>query len=168
MNNIKVAIFDFDDTLAIHKDKDYSKKRENDEEYYLNYYLNAYLNPLDFYEKIELCKINPSILKLIKILEKRNVKIYCVTGMRFSFHFKAKENFVHKYYSNNIEVISCKDQKLKIDAIKIIKRINNCNLNEILFVDDLEENIKRFNNIGINALLAHEVENFMEGKNEEN
>ena len=25
LSNIKVAIFDFDDTLAIHKDKDYKK-----------------------------------------------------------------------------------------------------------------------------------------------
>ena len=42
LNNIKVAIFDFDDTLAIHKDADYKKRRNENEENLINYYLNAY------------------------------------------------------------------------------------------------------------------------------
>ena len=32
LSSIKVAIFDFDDTLAIHKDKDYLKHRNENEE----------------------------------------------------------------------------------------------------------------------------------------
>ena len=45
LSNIKVAIFDFDDTIAIHKDKDYQKHRNESEEKLQNYYLNAYLVP---------------------------------------------------------------------------------------------------------------------------
>lgn len=74
LNNIKVAIFDFDDTLAIHKDKDYIKHRNENEENLLNYYLNAYLNPNSFYESIEPCNMSKSIFKLINILRKNNVK----------------------------------------------------------------------------------------------
>ena len=162
LNNIKVAIFDFDDTLAIHKDRNYIKHRNESEENFLNYYLNAYVNPESFYESIEICSISEPILKLINILRKNNVKIYCVTGMRFSFHLKAKEYFVHKYYGNDIDVISSKSQELKIDAAKIISIMNNCNLDEILFVDDLEENIINFNNAGINAILPNEVDLFLE------
>ena len=102
LNNIKVAIFDFDDILAIHKDKDYIKHRNKNEENFLNYYLKAYLNPNSFYKFIEPCNISESILKLINILRKNNVKIYCIFGMKFSFHLKAKEYFVHKYYGNDI------------------------------------------------------------------
>ena len=86
------------------------------------------------------------------------VKMYCVSGMKFSFHLKAKENFVHKYYSNDIEVISARSQELKCDAVKIIKRINNCDFNEIIFIDDIKENIIRFNNMGINAYTPEEWE----------
>ena len=39
--NIKVVIFDFDDTLAIHKDKDYLKHRNESEDRRLSYYLNG-------------------------------------------------------------------------------------------------------------------------------
>ncbi len=162
LSNIKVAIFDFDDTLAIHKDKDYQKHRNESEEKLQNYYLNAYLAPEKFYEIIEPCNMSESILKLINILRKNNVKIYCVSGMKFSFHLRAKEYFVHKYYGNDIEVISTRNQQLKIDAAKIISKVNNCNLNEILFVDDIEENIIDFDKIGINALLPGNVDSLIE------
>ena len=162
LSNIKVAIFDFDDTLVIHKDKDYQKHRNESEEKLQNYYLNAYLAPEKFYEIIEPCNMSEYILKLINILRKNNVKIYCVSGMKFSFHLRAKEYFVHKYYGNNIEVISTRNQQLKIDAAKIISKANNCNLNEVLFVDDIEENIINFDKIGINALLPGNVDSLIE------
>ena len=162
LSNIKVAIFDFDDTLAIHKDKDYQKHRNESEEKLQNYYLNAYLAPEKFYEIIEPCNMSESIFKLINILRKNNVKIYCVSGMKFSFHLRAKEYFVHKYYGNDIEVISTRNQQLKIDAVKIISKANNCNLNEVLFVDDIEENIIAFDKIGINALLPGDVDSLIE------
>lgn len=157
IKNIKVAIFDFDDTLAIHKNRDYKKNRNENEEKLLDYYLKAYLNPRTFYDNIEICDMSESIFKLISILRENNVKMYCVSGMRCSFHLKAKEYFVHKYYGTDIEVISTSNQELKVDAIKIISKINNCNLNEILFVDDMKENIVRFKNIGINAILPDDV-----------
>ncbi|MEI3499379.1 MAG: hypothetical protein V8Q71_02650 [Bacilli bacterium] len=77
--------------------------------------------------------------------------------MKFSFHLKAKEYFVHKYYGDDIEVISSRNQELKIAAAKIISKINNCNLNEMLFVDDIKENIISFNKEGINAVLPDDV-----------
>ena len=158
LNNIKVAIFDFDDTLAVHKDVEYKKHRNETEEKLLNYYLNAYLNPQKFYEIIEPCDMSTSILKLINILRKNNVKLYCVSGMKFSFHLKAKEYFIRKYYGDDIEVISSRNQELKIAATKIISKINNCKLNEVLFVDDIKENIINLNEAGINATLPDDVE----------
>lgn len=157
LDNIKVAIFDFDDTLAIHKNKEYKQHRNENEDNLLNYYLNAYLNPKSFYETIEPCYISKSKKNLINILEMKGIKIYCVSGMRFSFDFQAKEYFVHKYYSNNIEVISTGSQGVKKDAVKIIQRIHKCNLNEILFVDDFKENIIEFNKMGICAFLPEEI-----------
>lgn len=161
IDNIKVAIFDFDDTLALHKDKDFSKHRSECEENFVRFYLNAYLNPESFYETIEPCYVQESLQKLIKFFETKGIKMYCVSGMKFSFHLKAKEHFIHKYYSKNIELITSASQELKCKAVKIIGRINNCNLNEILFIDDIEENIIRFNNMGICALLPNDVDSLI-------
>ena len=49
LNKIKVAVFDFDDTLAIHKDKNYIQRRKGSNDYYIQ----AYLHPDTFYETIE-------------------------------------------------------------------------------------------------------------------
>ena len=161
LDKIKVAIFDFDDTLAIHKDVDYKKRRNESEENLINYYLNAYLNPNSFYEIIEPCSISQPIFKLINILRKNNVEIYCVSGMKFSFHLEAKEYFVHKYYGNDIKVISSRNHELKVVAAKIISKINNCDLNEILFVDDMKENIIDLNKAGINGILPDIVDSLI-------
>lgn len=81
--------------------------------------------------------------------------------MRFSFHFKAKENFVHKHYGDDIEVIMVRDQEIKTEAVKIISKVNKCNMDEILFVDDKLSNIINFKNIGINALLTNDVDSLI-------
>ena len=65
---------------------------------------------------------------------------------------------LYKHYSTNIEVISSGTQELKCEAVKIIQRIKKCDLNEILFVDDMKDNIIRFKNMGIYALLPEEVD----------
>lgn len=158
LDNIKVAIFDFDDTLAIHKDRDFLKHRSENEETYLNFYLNAYLNPETFYENIESCNKSDSLYKIINILRNNGSKLYCLTGMKFSFHFKAKQNFIHNHYGNDIEVIACYPQERKTDAVKIIQKANNCDFSEILFVDDIKDNVDKLNNLGVCALSIDEVD----------
>lgn len=49
-----------------------------------------------------------------------------------------------------------------LDAAKIISKANNCNLSEVLFVDDIEENIINFDKIGINVLLPGDVDSLIE------
>ena len=44
---------------------------------------------------------------------------------------------------------------------QIISKANNCDLNEILFVDDIEENIINFNKVGIYALLPGDVDSII-------
>lgn len=85
--------------------------------------------------------------------------------MKFSFQLKAKQNFIHKYYGNGIEVLSCYPQERKVDAVKIIQKVNNCNLTEILFVDDIEYNMDKLNNLGVCALLIDEVDSLLTIKN---
>ena len=159
LDNVKVAIFDFDDTLAIHKDKDFLIHRKESEEKRLGYYLNAYKNPDTFYEYIEPCIRSEVLYNFISNLRNKNIKIYCLSGMKFSFHLKAKQNFINKHYGNDIEVISASTQELKLDSVKIIQRLNNCNLKEILFVDDRKDVINLLNSNGINSILVKDIEN---------
>lgn len=65
LENIKVVIFDYDGTLAIYRDKDFVKHRNESEDKRLNYYLKAYQNPNSFYEKIELCDRSENLYNFI-------------------------------------------------------------------------------------------------------
>jgi len=51
LNKIKVAVFDFDGTLAINKDKNYTQRRKGSNDYFIQ----AYLHSDTFYETIEPC-----------------------------------------------------------------------------------------------------------------
>ena len=158
LDNIKVVIFDFDDTLAIHKNKDYSKHRSESEDKYISYYYNAYQNPQNFYEDIEPCMKSEILYNFITNLRSKGIKMYCLSGMKSSFHLKAKQFFVNKYYGDDIEVISVCFQDLKLTGVKIIQKINDCMLEEILFIDDRSDVIDLLNNNGINSILVNEIE----------
>lgn len=81
--------------------------------------------------------------------------------LEWNFHLETKEYFVHKYYGNDIKVISSRNHELKVVAAKIISKINNCDLNEILFVDDMKENIIDLNKAGINGILPDIVDSLI-------
>ena len=115
LENIKIVIFDFDDTLAIHKDKDFCKHRRESEDKYLGYYLNAYKYPNNFFDDIEPCIKSEVLYNFINNLRNKHIKIYCLSGMRFSFHLKAKQSFINKYYGDDIEVISTASQETKVE-----------------------------------------------------
>lgn len=158
LNNIKLVIFDFDETLAIHKDSDFTKHRSETEESFINWYYNAYTNPECFYDEIEPCVKSEVLYNLVSDLRSRNIKMYCLSGMKFSFHLKAKQAFVSKYYGKDIEVISTSLQELKLKGVKILKKINNCNLNEILFIDDKSDVVELLNQNGIKAINVEDIE----------
>lgn len=157
LDNIKVAVFDFDETLAIHKDKNYPMHRKESEDKRLGYYLNAYQYPDTFFEDIEPCFRVEVLYNFINELRNKNIKMYCLTGMNFSFHLKAKQNFINKHYGEDIEVISVSRQELKLDGVKIIQRINNCNLQEILFIDDRQDVIELLSSNGIKSILVNDI-----------
>ena len=86
--------------------------------------------------------------------------------MKFSFHFKAKQNFVNNHYGDDIEVITCYPQESKIDTVKIIRKINNCDLSEILFVDYIKGNVEKLNNLGVCDVSIDEVGSIFPIKND--
>lgn len=157
LDNIKLAIFDFDDTLAIHKDKDFGKHRDESEENFVNFYFNAYINPDYFYDEIEPCIRSESLYKFINNLRNKKVKMYCLSGMKLTFHLEAKQAFINKHYGSDIKILSTSVQELKVKDTKILQKINNCNLDEILFVDDRKDVIELLLNNGIKAINVNDI-----------
>lgn len=86
LKDIRLAIFDFDDTLAIHKNSDYVKTRGKDDD---EYFLEAFINPEIFYESIEPCEPSKDMMDLI---------YYCMMTVT------VLENVHHLKYQQNMDI----------------------------------------------------------------
>lgn len=156
LSNIKIAAFDFDDTLAVHKDKDYVAHRKalNED----NYFRAAYLSPNEFYETIEICTAPIEMQSFISYLRSLGArKFYCVSGMKHTLHFKAKEAFIHKHYGLDIELIAAGSQECKADVLRVLQSVNNCNPDEVLFVDDRQATVDLLCKQGFSAILVNDI-----------
>ena len=158
LSNIKLAVFDFDDTLAIHKDRDFMKKHfEAGEENRISYYADAYADPDRFYDETEPCEASETLYALVALLRKKGIKMYCLSGMKFSFHLKAKQRFIDRHYGKGIEVITSASQEHKLQGVKVLQKINNCRPEEILFVDDRQYVLDLLAQYGIKVILADDI-----------
>ena len=154
LDQIKVAIFDFDETLALHKDKDYTKHRSATEESFAKFFIAAYTKPEGFYDDVEPCTVNEPLLRLIQDLRERGAKLYCLSGMKYSFHFEAKRAFVRAHYGDDIEMLFAASQEKKLECAKVLAKMNDCRLDEVLFVDDRRDVIELMEKNGIIAIQA--------------
>lgn len=155
LQTIKLALFDFDDTLAKHADNQYVEHRKLLGED--KYFKQAYLNPDRFYTEIEPCTASLEMQSFLAYLRTLNVKLYCVSGMRHTLHLKAKQTFLHAHYGNDIELIAAGTQAGKVDVTRVLQDIHNCRPNEVLFVDDKPFVTVAMQEHGYNAILADAV-----------
>lgn len=152
LNNIKLAVFDFDDTLAVHSDREYAQNRTD------SYYEQAYTNPEIFYNKIQICTAPISMSNLVGYCRIHNIKMMVLSKMRFSLHLEAKKRFVEEHYGKDIEFHLASTNAQKIETMKIFSKVYGADYNEILYVDDLLENVSMAREIGITAILPADVD----------
>lgn len=126
---IKAAVFDFDDTLAIHMESD----RIND-----FYRIMAYKDPEHFYGN---CCVAPEFMKkyLNSLRKNGTEKIFCLSLMEYSLNLKAKECFVHQNYGDDIEMLSAGSVDAKLKTLDYLSEILELPESEILYVDDDSE-----------------------------
>lgn len=161
LNKIKVAVFDFDDTLAIHKDKNYIQRRKGSNDYYIQ----AYLHPDTFYETIEPCYPSLVLQNVTAYCRLNNIPMFCVSGMRFSLHMDAKIAFIQKHYGNDIKFIIASSQERKADVVQVLKETNRCDTSEILFVDDMDCNISNMSDLGYSVVSVNDLKNIRVSEN---
>ena len=154
LKNIKAAAFDFDNTLAIHREKKFMKSRAGDED---SYFLQAYEDPEHFYDVEEPCAVNEELKELIALFRERGVAMYCVSGMRSSMNCKAKDCYIKKHYGEGIEVIATAGQERKKDVVRILTRHLQIKPEEMLFVDDLEATLELLGETGVTGIHVSQI-----------
>ena len=154
LKNIKAAIFDFDNTLAIHREKKFMRSRADDED---GYFLQAYEDPEHFYDAEEPCTENGELKKLISLCRERGIAMFCVSGMRSTLNCKAKDCYIRKHYGDGIEVIGTAGQERKKDVVRILLRHLHIKAEEMLFIDDLDATLEMLAETGIKCVHVSQV-----------
>lgn len=156
LEGIKIAIFDFDDTLALHKNQNYVKDRENAPDLD-TYFLKAFQNPRIFYRVIEPCIAPEGMLSLVGYCRLNKIKMFCVSKMRYSLHQKAKEAFIEDSYGYDIKFVLASSVEKKLEVVRVLSKAYNLKYEEILYVDDCESIVKELKGYGANAISLNEV-----------
>lgn len=155
VSKCRLAIFDFDDTMALHKDRDYVKHRKETGE--SEYYRKAFEHPYTFYEIMEPCDESEELKNLIGYFRIHNVKMYCLSAMRMSLHARAKQFFINHHYGEDIELLSVSSQDGKVEAVKILQEIHGCEPCEVLYIDDVPEIVTMMQQHGYVSVLSKSV-----------
>ena len=156
LSKIKLAVFDFDFTLADHQNKGYAaywKELDNSR----TFYLEAYLHPETFYEETEVCAAPEAMRALVAYLREQGTKLICLSAMGQTLHARAKQCFIEKHYGPGFEFLSCGSHEKKQAALQILQEALDCRPEELLFVDDMADNVERANDCGFTGLRADQV-----------
>lgn len=154
LKTIKAAIFDFDNTLAIHGEKKFMQKWAEDED---RYFLLSYEDPEHFYDVEEPCAENGELKQLISLCRTVGIKMYCVSGGRSTLNLKAKDCYIRKHYGDGIEVITTAGQERKKDVVRILIRHLGIKPEEMLFIDDMEATLELLRETGITGVHVSQV-----------
>ena len=128
---IKVAVFDFDNTLAVKRKQFPGTESE--------FYTEAYQSPHLFYRKYY--EAPESMKMLVKTLRQSGTNTFiCMSHMPYSINFKAKELFVKTFYGRDFEMMSTESPEAKIRLINMMARyVWDVHRDEVLLVDDRAE-----------------------------
>lgn len=150
IDNLKLALFDFDDTLCIHK----NHQTGSEEEYFKKILLgqNAW----------ETCETNIHLKYFMEELIKRNIKLGLISTTVSFKHMEAKQKWVEQNYGIKLENYCVNTFENKLMMMKAISNAFNILPEEILIVDDLYENIERAANNNFQACTPIEVVNYVE------
>lgn len=83
--NITMAVFDFDNTLAMHQGS-----RDIEKNHLQLFYDAAQHSPETFYERVVPCKAPKATVDFVKKLAFDGVRLVCLSGMRCSLNLAAK------------------------------------------------------------------------------
>lgn len=159
LKGIKLAVFDFDDTLAMHKLKlpDVSDPKAMST---LMFYRQAQEYADRFYDDIMPSIAPEGMQRLTGYFREAGIPMYCISGMRLTLNMDAKVAFLRKHYGDDIKFIGTGTQERKIDTLQLLHRSLGAPYNEpqrVLFVDDNKYIVALAESYGFMAITPKEL-----------
>ena len=155
-NLIKFVLFDFDDTLCIHKK--HSSNSQDDLEYDKKVLLmgSRAWNNMDKSIHMQ---------KFMNVCKKKNIRMGLISATCSFQHSQGKHDWVFAQYGVDLENFCVGTFEDKLRIMIAISEAYEIPRNQILIVDDLWENLERAANNDFMACSPMEVVNYIEINN---
>lgn len=153
LENTKLVLFDFDDTLCIHKK--HGNNSENEKKYYrevLRFGAKAWSN----------CDKSPHMQKFMNMCRKKHIPMGLISTTGSYKHAEAKHDWVFEQYGIDLDNYCVGTYEGKLTMTLAIAEVYDIPKEQILIVDDFWENLERAANNGFNACTPMEIVNFIE------
>lgn len=158
IDNVKIAVFDFDDTLCIHKYHGSTTRIPNFMQKCLegNYPWNQYDQHDDEYGSPS------SIMRVfIKMCEHRGIPMFVCSATNMSVIGKSKTDWVNFMYQCSMENICVSSWDKKAEMMLELARYHNVGPDEVLVIDDYFAVLDMAGDLGFQTATPIEVSQFL-------
>ena len=152
LENIKIVLWDFDDTLCMHEFHDGNGDSDH------MYNVDVLLHGTDAWNT---CKPNIHMKRFMTLCCNKGIRQGLISSTIFYKHAANKCDWVKDKYGVELENFCVGTPKAKLDMMLAIADAYNYKRDEILIVDDFWENLERAANNGFQACTPMEVVNFI-------
>lgn len=156
LSGVKVALFDFDDTLCIHRKAD-------------NFDIGSYnvvmVKGEASYWDIMGSAPNKQMKAFMDKLSVDNVELGLISATSFMCTSVNKIEWVKRKYGYTLKNYCTGDFDSKVQIIKALISADNLSPDEILFVDDLYSNVDAVAELGVQVATPMEVVNYINNLN---
>lgn len=153
LDQLKCVLYDFDDTLCIHKDHRESGSRE------AAYDSDVLLNGAGAWRD---CATNLHMKEFMNICEANGVRQGLISATTSAKHMNGKLDWVKEKYGVDLENFCVGTPDAKLRVMIALADTSDFHKYEILIVDDYFENVTRAANAGFMACTPMEIVNFIE------
>lgn len=154
---LKIALFDFDDTLAVHSI--HVTESVEDRLQYNTLVLQKDLNAWSG------CMPNDHLKSFILKCQKNGIRIGLISVTTSYPHMVMKQRWVEQNYGMVLENYCVCSAAEKVHMLEAISKAFRFNLNEILIVDDLWSTLESAADAGFQSASPIEVVNFINNDN---
>lgn len=157
LTNIKLVIFDFDDTLCIHPKHGYTEEDEIELE--LKVYRDI-KSPWSEHAK------NRHMQEFIDECVEKGMKMGMMSLVSSFKHGERKIHWIKEQYGVNMENYSVGNREDKIRLLKVLMLTFNLDFKQIMIIDDRSDTLNEAAENGFIAISPMQIVNYIESKNQ--
>lgn len=152
LENLKMVLFDFDDTLAVHS------QGHRISDHLMKYMINVHSGSKELWNT---SKPNLQLKKFMDYLTYKNIPMGLISGVHDCKSAERKIEWVKENYGYSLENYCVSSQEQKMIELSTIAEVNGFHESQIALVDDYYENLGNAEKMGFTTFSPMEIVNLV-------